>query len=104
MQVTIDARHTFLKKNKISLQPFIIAVGTLNDINHCFVIFDSAKYRFESVVMAVDFALKLHFVLNLSYSPFCIQIWTFIQKYFYSIKTKYDLTFTSVTSALSDLY
>lgn len=88
----------------MNLQPFIIGIGSRFNVTHCFVIFDTAKYKFESIVMAVDYCFKLHFVLNLKYSPYCLQIWTFIQKYFYSIKTPYDFTFNTVTSALSDLY
>lgn len=99
----IDKTRAYLHENKLCLQPFIVAVGSEEMVSHFFVVLDTAKYRFESVVTAVDFCYKLHFVLNLEYSPFCVQVWTFVQKYFYGMKTKYDATFTTVTSALSDL-
>lgn len=103
IQVSIDHKFDYIKKKNLNMQPFLIAVGSIDEIEHFFVILGTAKYRFESIVMAIDFCLKLHFVLNLNYSPFCCQLWTFIQKYFFQIKTKYDVTYTSVTAALSDL-
>lgn len=103
MQTTIDVKCEFIKKHKLSQQPYIIAVGQLTNISHFFVIINNTKYKFISIVMAVDFCFKLTFVLNLKYSPYSCQIWTFVQKYFYNINTIYDETFSSVTAALSDL-
>lgn len=103
IQVLIDKTNQFLSENKLCLQPFLVAVGTEEKVSHFFVILNTAKYRFDSVVTAVDFCYKLHFVLNLKYSGFCLQLWMFMQKYFYKMSSKSDITCSTVTSALSDL-
>lgn len=103
VQVSIDKQIDFMKKNKLTLQPYVIAVGSLEEVTHFFVVLNDIKYKFQSIVMAIDFCFKLFFVLNLKYSVFCDQIWTFIQKYFYQISTKFDVNSTAVIAALTDL-
>lgn len=74
---------------KNTLQPFIIDKG-MQTAQNFYVYFDETFLKFASCLKAFDCAFKIVFVLNLKDPHPCIKAWTFVQKYFYEIRTSHD--------------
>jgi hypothetical protein len=64
---------------------------------------DEASYTLPTVLRAVDVAIKTYFVLNLQYDPVSINIYTFLQKFVYSIETVHDRISPSVATLLKEV-
>ena len=67
------------------------------------IFFDKIKYKFTSIVKAVDICFKIYQVFNLEYPPAAFVVWSFIQSYFYKITTKFNVNNLSVTLLKSKL-
>lgn len=78
-------------KQKETLQPYIIAIGSqLTAIETFYIIIDDIMYKMENVLKAVDILYKIFQVLNVKYPSACEQVWLFIQKYIYGRTTEWD--------------
>lgn len=98
--MTLDNYTATQKKRGLSVQPLIVGVG-IDDIKEFFVICGEIKYKCKSIVAALTTCFQLHIVFRTAYSIEAVHIWTFIQKYFFAIDTKIDMTLTNVNSLLS---
>lgn len=67
----MERRETF--------QPTVFVIGELTAISEVYVVLDSERYKCESTLDAVDFALKLFFSLDCSYPKAAHRLWQFIQ-------------------------
>jgi len=104
LQETVTRRKNKYAQLGCTLQPFIIIVGpSLNEIRQFFVYVDNTYYILNSIVGAVDCCFKVIHALNLKYLLEYLQVWTFIQKLFFKIKTVWDTEFVSVNSLISDI-
>lgn len=75
----------YKKSNMIAVQPIIALIGT--DIlkpSSILVFFDGITYTCSSVPAAIDTCYKIFHVLRIQYPDECMNVWKFIQKYFYS--------------------
>lgn len=101
---TINTRRDKLQSMGLQLQPFIMVVGlSKNAITARYVIINDTHYEVTSVVKAVDTCLKAIFVLNAEYPKESCHVWQFIQRAIFKIKTKYDKSYTSVNTLMTDL-
>lgn len=62
---------------------------------------DETYYKCTSLVASIDLCFKIIHVYNLQFSKDCGQVWEFIQKYLYGIKTDFDENFSQVTNFIS---
>lgn len=92
-----------LKNKKLPIQPFIIVIGTPLKPNQILVYFDSIKYKVFNITRAIDICFKLFNLFNLQYPLQSCAVWMFIQKFYYSISTKYDTPHQLVTQVLHSL-
>ncbi|CAI6345763.1 unnamed protein product [Macrosiphum euphorbiae] len=67
------------------------------------VYFDSIKYKVFSILHAIDVTFKLFHLFNLEYPPQSVLVWLFIQKFFFSINTKFDVPCHTLGQIMSDL-
>jgi len=95
----INIRHS----EKSPIQPFIMVVGTPNNPQEIIVYFDSIKYKVFSILHAIDVTFKLFHLFNLEYPPQSVLVWLFIQKFFFSINTKFDVPCHTLGQIISDL-
>ena len=85
-----ETREKYAKYG-IELQPLIIVVGTtLSEITGFYVNIDDTRYRFQSVLAALDLCFKSFHVLHAEYPKPSEHIWLFLQKSIYSLNTKWD--------------
>ncbi|XP_036335974.1 uncharacterized protein LOC118746249 isoform X2 [Rhagoletis pomonella] len=87
----------------LTIQPFLIVVGSVNDLNSFFIYFDSTLYKFSTFLESLDVCFKIFQVFSLSYPEGCELVWIFIQKYFFDITTKFDCKSSNVVSLINFL-
>ncbi|CAI6376164.1 unnamed protein product [Macrosiphum euphorbiae] len=68
-----------------------------------FSFFDCIKYKFFSIISAIDICFKIFHLFNLEYPPEACIAWLFIQKYFYCLNTKFDKSHPMLGRILLDL-
>lgn len=92
-----------LSKENNPIQPFILLVGTPIDPKEILVFFDTIKYKVFSIVHAIDLCFKVFHLFNLEYPSQSCTVWLFIQKYLFSLTTKFDKPCHILGQILSDL-
>jgi len=90
-------------KSSVFSQAFIIVIGTPLKPNQILVYFDSIKYKVFNITRAIDICFKLFNLFNLQYPLQSCAVWMFIQKFYYSISTKYDTPHQLVAQVLHSL-
>lgn len=82
---TLDRLASKVREQGQSLQPLVVFCSYDNSF---IVYYNEIKYKFDSLLPALDTCFKIFFVLNLKYPVSCRAVWLFIQKYFFDIPTK----------------
>lgn len=88
---------------KLPIHPFIIIIGTPLEPREIIVYFDSIKFKVFTVIRAIDLCFKIFQLFNLKYPIQSGAVWHFIQKYLYSIKTKFDKSYPNLNQIIYDL-
>jgi hypothetical protein len=99
----LTQRQKLLHKYKLPFQPIIIAVGPPEQLHGSYVVINSVKYSFNSLLAAVDFCFKSFYALNAKYSVDTEMIWIFIEKAVYGLGGSSRKQFVSVNCLLSNL-
>lgn len=92
-----------LRNGNQPIQPFLIIIGTPINPQEILIFFDCIKYKLFSLKTAVDTCFKIIHLFNLQYPVQSSNVWLFIQKFFYSLTTKYDKPYHNLGQILSDL-
>lgn len=98
-------RHDTYKTLGITVQPYVVVVGSLKNIIGRYVIIDDLIYELPNICSAVDTCFKIIWALNLKYAGECLPIWQFLQKALYDIPKAEDFKEKmsgSVVALLSD--
>ena len=96
------SRRKKYEDHGLTYQPQIYMITSINS-TFFYVKFDEIVWRFASLLKTVDIVFKTFQVMNLQYPYECSNTWTFIQKHFYQIKTKYDISSPSLQILLKEL-
>lgn len=94
------ARATDLK---LPIQPFLIIVGSIEDVQDVYVCVDNELYKVETLLQGLDICFKTFHVFNLEYPLASEHIWILIQKGIYNINLSSDARITSIEHALKQL-
>ncbi|KAJ8681921.1 hypothetical protein QAD02_017713 [Eretmocerus hayati] len=99
---TTDLKALFTKHD-LPLNPYVVAVGKLDAIEHCYVVLNDFRYRIEgpkSLVRSVDICYKCTYTLQEQPPKPSSLAWQFLRKYVYG-----DLgdIGNSVTQLISDI-
>lgn len=78
-------------------------VGTPMNPKEIIVFFDYIKCKVYSILYAIDVTFNLFHLLNLQHPPESIIVWLFIQKYFFSINTPFDVPCHTLGQIIADL-
>ena len=90
--------------SKTTIQPHLLVIGPKISASHDFyVCIDNVKYKCSSFLVALDICFQLFFTFDHKYPTECELIWLFIQKYIFSLTTKYDIKSSAVSALLSSL-
>ncbi|XP_061400290.1 uncharacterized protein LOC133336151 [Musca vetustissima] len=77
----------FLLKMKEHIQPFILGIGSLDDIHEIFVYFDGDLIRFPNFLRSLDICFKMFHLFNLQYPTASETFWIFLENYFFEISS-----------------
>lgn len=77
----------FLAKKKENIQPFILGVGDLDEIEEFFVHFNGTLFKFNNFLRAFDICFKIFHLFHLEYPQACSPFWIFVEQYFYNMNT-----------------
>lgn len=86
------------------MQPYLLVVGeNLQSVETVFVVVDTIKYQFNSLIRGLDFLFKIFHVFNAKYPLQSEHIWTLIQQGLFKMNTKGDKTFPYISHLLKAL-
>lgn len=77
----------FLLKMKENIQPFILGIGSLDDIHEIFVYFDGDLIWFPNFLRSLDICFKMFHLFNLQYPTASETFWIFLENYFFEISS-----------------
>ncbi|CAI6348572.1 unnamed protein product [Macrosiphum euphorbiae] len=86
-----------------TIQPCIIIVGTVCVPLEILVYFDGIKYKVFSPIKALDICFKIFHVFNIEYPIESVNVWLFVQKFFYNIVNKYDKSCPLVNQIFNEI-
>jgi len=102
LQECIKARQETLFKFKYELQPFVVAIGKIEDIKQFLIVLDQQKWEADSALQAVDICFKIFFALNGKYPVESNHIWLMIQRVVYECKLASDFKEKGLKSYLEE--
>ncbi|KYN02842.1 hypothetical protein ALC62_06329, partial [Cyphomyrmex costatus] len=111
MSTTLIADITKIQENRrkvaidlgITLQPFIIAVGSLQDISDFFVAVDNILYKVPSILKAIDLCFKIFQVFDVKYPIESAHIWLLFQRILYTSESSSDNISPTIMETISDI-
>lgn len=78
------------KRLGLCVQPYLLFVGPIDNINVYKVVVDSQYWDFDNPKTALDVAFKVMLATNSRYPPEARHVWTFIQQAVYDIFSPED--------------
>ncbi|KAJ8958188.1 hypothetical protein NQ318_006130, partial [Aromia moschata] len=96
----IQERMSKLREFEVSIQPFMVAVGPLDNLSAFFVVLDSQRYVCCDLLTALDIAFKIFFALDIPFPGECKSLWQTIDQLVYSIQKVADPSASSVLSEI----
>ncbi|KYQ53586.1 hypothetical protein ALC60_00113 [Trachymyrmex zeteki] len=88
---------------KITLQPYIIIVGSLYEVKETYVQVDDILYKTNSTLEAIDVCFKTFHVFQVNYPIMSEHLWMLIQKGIYNFTTKWDYVIPGIEHILNKL-
>lgn len=67
----------------ITVQPYIVVAGPLQNITARYVVVDDIIYELPNICKTIDTCFKITWALNLEYPSECLPVWQFLEKAFY---------------------
>lgn len=90
-------------EKKVSLQPLIMVTGSVLNPENIVLYFDGVKFKFFSILTAVDICFKIYIIFNLEYPVESKLIWSFIQIFCYNLSIKSETIHPNVSFLCSQL-
>ncbi|XP_036144984.1 uncharacterized protein LOC118646384 [Monomorium pharaonis] len=88
---------------KITLQPYIIILGSPYEVKETYVQVDDILYKTNSMLEAIDVCFKTFHVFQMNYPIMSEYLWMLIQKGIYNFTTKWDSIIPSIEYVLSKI-
>lgn len=93
----------YLNKMKRNIQPFVYCVGAdVSSIEEMYIFFDNIRYKFFNVLRAIDICFKIFYLFNLDFPPESSMFYSFIENYFFKLKSKSNFSKVFVLSEYLD--
>jgi hypothetical protein len=105
MEQKIKLKQQEATVQKITVQPYLLCVGPVNDLDNIMIVLDSVVWKQSNVKKAFFNLFKLFFVFDLKYPLPSSKLWTFIQIVLFDMKTKNDKLagLSSIVTLANDL-
>lgn len=99
----LEEKLKIRKNSNNPIQPCLLIVGTIMNPSEIMVYFDELKYKFFSIVKAIDMCFKIYHVFNIEYPLESTHVWLFIQRYYYNIKLQCDKPHPTISQIINEL-
>lgn len=99
----IKKRRDAAKARKERVQPYLLFVGSYNQVSSSYIVVDELKFPVENPLAAVDLTFKIFWAANLKYPQDCVTLWLFLQRAVYQIKVSTDKIGTQLNKLFSAL-
>ncbi|CAH1102910.1 unnamed protein product [Psylliodes chrysocephalus] len=83
----VKRRTEKLRLHHLTLQPFLVILGELNNITRIFVCIDEVKYPCDSILRALEVLFKTFHAFDVRYPAESEHVWTFLEEILYNLKT-----------------
>lgn len=104
LEPKLQERKEKLAAYGLTLQPMVVAVGSILKFTSFYVIVNDVKYTSTSLMNAINLCFQIFFALNATYPVDSEIIWYFLQKHVYGIiNEKYSRNFVSVDTVWHDI-
>ncbi|XP_039303477.1 uncharacterized protein LOC120357365 [Solenopsis invicta] len=104
LEPKLHKRKEKLEAYGLTLQPMVVAVGSILNLTSFYVIINDIKYTSTSLMNAIDLCFKIFFALDATYPADSEIVWYFLQQYIYGITNKkYHRNFISVETTWHDV-
>lgn len=103
MEIKLAHRRSKYELYGFTAQPIPIVLGSIDQIDACYVNVNTVFYKVDSISKAVDLTFKVYHVLEAQYPPEAKLVWLFIQQGIFEIFTEHDDKFVCVSTMISDL-
>lgn len=97
LEPKLQKRKEKLEVFGLTLQPMLVAIGSIINLTTFYVIVNNFKYECTSLVNAINLCFQVFFALDAKYPVDSEMIWYFLQYYIYDITSaKYTRNFVCV--------
>lgn len=104
MEPVLQQRREKLRTLGLTLQPTVLAVGSLVNLTSFYVLINDVKYAVTSLTNAIDLCFQAFFALNAQYPVDCEWVWYFLQRFVYCITNEeYSRNFVTVDTICHDI-
>lgn len=104
MEPKLQNRKEKLQAFGLTLQPMVIAIGSIVNLTSFYVIINDIKYEATSLINAVNLSFQVFFALDAKYPVDSEMVWYFLQYHIYGITDeKHTRHFISVDTVWHDL-
>lgn len=103
MEEAVVRRRDLLAKHNSTVQPFLVCIGTLDNITEAYCVINDIKYQVQTPLKALEITFKLFHSMDAKYPVESFHVWLFIQQYVFNLYTPHDVNSPAVTSLISDL-
>ncbi|XP_008203345.2 uncharacterized protein LOC103315932 [Nasonia vitripennis] len=103
MLLVKEKARVYASERKMPLQPYIIIIGSVEDVQDTYVCIDERLYKVRGVLHALDTCFKAFHVFDLEYPTASTHLWLLIQKGIYQIHLPYDQEIASIQHGPSKL-
>ncbi|KAJ8974868.1 hypothetical protein NQ317_015529 [Molorchus minor] len=90
LETKIEERMDKLKQFDIPIQPFMVAVGPLENLQAFFVVLDTQRYICFDCLSALDITFKIFFALDIPFPAECKALWQTVDQLVYKISKHTD--------------
>ncbi|XP_029160239.1 uncharacterized protein LOC114932252 [Nylanderia fulva] len=104
LEPKLEKRKEKLEAFGLTLQPMIVAIGSIINLTNFYVVVNNIKYESTSLINAVNLCFQMFFALDAKYPIDSEMVWYFLQYHIYDIKNaKYARNFVAVDTTWCDL-
>lgn len=99
-----ENRRTVAANLGITLQPYIIAVGSrISEVNELYIAVDTIVYKVPSAIEAIDLCFKIFHTFDVEYPIESAHLWLLIQRVLYNYVSDVDKVTPYITETISDI-
>lgn len=104
LEPKLHKRKEKLEAYGLTLQPMVVAVGSILNLTSFYVFVNDVKYKATSLMNAIDLCFQVFFALDATFPADSEIVWYFLQKSVYNITNEtYNRNFVCIDTIWHDV-